>query len=240
MTNKLFLQEPYTREAEAQVIARTPEGGVVLDSTIFYPTGGGQPGDSGTLNWGSGSTLDIATTIKGEGNQIVLLPAAPAALPTVGSVIRQQLNWERRHRHMRIHTALHILSVVIPLPVTGGSIGTDKGRLDFDMPEPLENREELEEGINALIDRDLPIGETWITDAELDANPGLVKTLRVQPPRGSGKVRLIAIGEGREMIDLQPCGGTHVARTGEIGRIHFGKVEKKGATNRRVNIVLDV
>lgn len=240
MTQKLFLQDPYMRESEATVMAHTPEGGVILDRSIFYPTGGGQPGDSGTLTWAPSGSLEVATAIKGQGEQIVLLPATPAALPPVGTMVLQQLDWERRHRHMRIHTALHILSVVIPLPVTGGSIGSEKGRLDFDMPYPLENREALEEGINALIDRDLPISETWITDAELDANPGLVKTLRVQPPRGSGRVRLIAIGEGREMIDLQPCGGTHVARTGEIGLIHFGKVEKKGATNRRVNILLDV
>lgn len=240
MSEKLYLIDPYMREVEAKVVAHTPEGGVVLDRSLFYPTGGGQPGDSGKVTWAQSAALEVATTIKGQGVQIVLLPAAPAPLPPVGTVVLQQLDWERRHRHMRIHTALHILSVVIPLPVTGGSIGSEKGRLDFDMPDPLENRAALEDGINALIDRDLPISETWITDAELDANPGLVKTLRVQPPRGSGRVRLIAIGQGREMIDLQPCGGTHVARTGEIGQIHFGKVEKKGANNRRVNILLDV
>jgi Ser-tRNA(Ala) deacylase AlaX len=240
MTHMQFRDDVYLRDAEARVASHTAEGGVVLDRTIFYPTGGGQPGDSGQLYWAGGAALEIATTLKGQGEDIVLVPAAPTALPPVGTPVVQSLNWERRHRHMRIHSALHILSVVIPLPVTGGAIGSEKGRLDFNMPEPLENREALEEGINALIDRDLPLHETWITDAELDANPGLVKTLRVQPPRGSGRIRLVAIGEGREMIDLQPCGGTHVARTSEIGRVHFGKVEKKGSTNRRVNLLLDV
>lgn len=240
MSEKLFQQDPYMRTAKGKVIGHTPEGGIILDRSVFYPTGGGQPGDSGILTWENGGRIEIATAIKGQGAEIVLLPAAPQNNPSIGQVITQEINWERRHRHMRIHTALHILSVVIPLPVTGGSIGSEKGRLDFDMPEPLQDREALEEGINALIDRDLPIAETWISDAELEANPGLVKTLRVQPPRGTGRVRLIAIGEGRDMIDLQPCGGTHVGRTGEIGRIHFGKVEKKGANNRRVNILLDV
>lgn len=239
MTEMLFRADPYLRDAEGEVIGHTEEGGIILDKSVFYPTGGGQPGDSGELRWGQDDRLEIATTIKGEGTQIILIPAEPTPMPLVGTRVKQSLDWERRYRHMRIHTALHVLSVVIPLPVTGGSIGADKGRLDFNMPEPLENREELEAGINDLIARDLPIRETWITDAELDANPGLVKTLRVQPPRGSGRIRLVAIGEGREMIDLQPCGGTHVARTGEIGRVHFGKVEKKGKTNRRVNLLLE-
>lgn len=240
MSEKLFLLDPYMRSSRGTVVGHTQEGGIILDKSIFYPTGGGQPGDSGTLTWETGGRIEIATAIKGQGEDIILLPAAPQTLPAIGDVVTQEIDWERRHRHMRIHTALHILSVVIPLPVTGGAIGAEKGRLDFDMPDPLQDREALEEGINALIDRDLPISDTWITDAELDANPGLVKTLRVQPPRGTGRVRLVAIGDGNEMIDLQPCGGTHVARTGEIGRIHFGKVEKKGANNRRVNILLDV
>jgi misacylated tRNA(Ala) deacylase len=156
-------------------------------------------------------------------------------LPPVGTVVHQVLDWDRRHRLMRVHTALHLLSVVIPLPVTGGQIGADRGRLDFDMPEPPEDIEALNEALNVFIDADLPVTESWITDAELMANPGLVKTMSVAPPVGQGRVRLVKIGE----IDLQPCGGTHVARTGEIGRVAIGKIEKKGRQNRRVSLTLD-
>ncbi len=238
MTDLLFRNEPYLREAEATVTAHTPEGGVVLDGSIFYATGGGQPGDSGSLSWGDQS-LSIATAIKGEGDQIVLLPAEPAPLPPVGTLVRQVLDWERRHRHMRVHTALHLLSVVIPLPVTGGSVGVDKGRLDFDMPETLTEKDALAAKLNAFIAQDLPVTEGWITDAELAANPSLVKTMSVQPPKGQGRVRLIGIGAGETQIDLQPCGGTHVARTGEIGLVRIGKVQNKGAQNRRVYLHLE-
>lgn len=238
MTDLLFRNEPYLREAEATVTAHTPEGGVVLDGSIFYATGGGQPGDSGRLSWGDQS-LSIATAIKGEGDQIVLLPAEPAPLPPVGTLVRQVLDWERRHRHMRVHTALHLLSVVIPLPVTGGSVGVDKGRLDFDMPETLTEKDALAAKLNAFIAQDLPVTEGWITDAELAANPSLVKTMSVQPPKGQGRVRLIGIGAGETQIDLQPCGGTHVARTGEIGLVRIGKVQNKGAQNRRVYLHLE-
>ncbi len=148
------------------------------------------------------------------------------------------LDWDRRHRHMRVHTALHLLSVVIPLPVTGGQIGADRGRLDFDMPEPPDDVQALDEALNALIERDLAVTEDWITDAELAAQPGLVKTMSVAPPTGQGRVRLVRIGQGAEQIDLQPCGGTHVARTGEIGRVAIGKIEKKGRQNRRVSLSL--
>jgi misacylated tRNA(Ala) deacylase len=237
MTEMLFRQDPYARESIGTVVAQTPEGGIVLDATIFYPTGGGQPGDSGTLFWRD-RALPIATTVKGEAGAIVLLPAEPAALPPVGTALRQSLDWERRYRHMRVHTALHLLSVVIPLPVSGGAIGAEKGRLDFDMPEALEDKSAVEASLQALIDRDLPVSEDWITEAELAANPGLVKTMSVQPPRGQGRVRLIRIGRGAAEVDLQPCGGTHVAATGQIGPIRIGKVEKKGARNRRVTLHL--
>ncbi|UYV35795.1 alanyl-tRNA editing protein [Rhodobacteraceae bacterium D3-12] len=238
MSAPLFRENAYQRDAEARVKLLTPEGGIVLDQTVFYPTGGGQPGDSGTLSW-QGHQIDIATTVKGEGDDIVLVPAAPVALPPEGTLVDQNLNWDRRHHHMRVHTALHLLSVVLPLPVTGGQIGADKGRLDFAMPDPPEDRDAVEAELNALIDRDLPVIEHWITEQELDANPGLVKTLSVKPPRGAGRVRLVAIGEGDEVIDLQPCGGTHVARTAEIGRLRLGKIENKGKQNRRVYIHLD-
>ena len=236
-TEPLFLEDPYRKSATARVIGVTEEGGIVLDRTIFYPRGGGQPGDSGTLDW-AGGRIPVATAVKGQGESIVLVPAEPASLPPVGAELGQRLDWERRHGHMRIHTALHLLSVVIPLPVTGGAVGADKGRLDFDMPEAPEDKALLEGRLNALVSRDLPVGETWITDEELDANPGLVKTMSVQPPRGTGRVRLIRIGEGEGQVDLQPCGGTHVARTGEIGKLVIGKIEKKGRQNRRITIEL--
>lgn len=237
-THMLFRDDPYLGEAEGTVLAHTQEGGLVLDQTVFYPTGGGQPGDSGRLQW-EGARLPIATTVKGEGGQIVLVPAELTLLPEVGTRLTQHLDWRRRHRHMRVHTALHLLSVVIPLPVTGGQVGTDKGRLDFDMPDPIADVQGLEAVLNALIDRDLPVTEDWITEAELAANPALVKTMSVAPPRGAGRVRLIRIGEGDDLVDLQPCGGTHVARTGEIGAVTISKIEKKGRQNRRVSILLD-
>jgi len=236
-TEPLYLTDPYRKSATATVTAQTGEGGIVLDRTIFYPRGGGQPGDSGALDW-DGGRIPIATAVKGEGGAIVLIPAEPMTLPPVGAEVGQRLDWDRRHGHMRIHTALHLLSVVIPLPVTGGAVGADKGRLDFDMPEALDDKVLLEGRLNALVTRDLAVSEDWITEAELDANPSLVKTMSVQPPRGAGRIRLIRIGEGAGQVDLQPCGGTHVLRTGEIGKLAIGRIEKKGKQNRRVTIEL--
>ncbi|NKX46136.1 alanyl-tRNA editing protein [Roseicyclus persicicus] len=236
-TEPLFLTDPYRTSAKARVLAHTAEGGLVLDRTIFYARGGGQPGDSGTLDW-DGGRIPVATAVKGEAGAIVLVPAEPAILPPVGAEVGQRLDWDRRFGHMRVHTALHLLSVVIPLPVTGGAIGADKGRLDFDMPDSPEDKAVLEGRLNALVTRDLPVTEDWITEAELDANPGLVKTMSVQPPRGAGRIRLIRIGEGAGQIDLQPCGGTHVKRTGEIGKLVIGKIEKKGRQNRRITVEL--
>lgn len=234
----LYREDAYLRDAPAVVTAITEEGGIVVDAPLFYPKGGGQPGDSGWLDR-AGATIAIATTVKAEdGQSSVLVPAEPVPLPAVGEPVGQRLDWERRHRHMRVHTALHLLSVVIPLPVTGGQIGAGGGRLDFMMPEPPEDREALERALNALVDRDLAVGEEWIGEAELEARPELVKTLSVKPPRGAGEIRLVRIGEGDGQVDLQPCGGTHVARTGEIGALRLGKIENKGRQNRRVNISL--
>lgn len=233
----LFRETPYLRRAPARVVAHTPEGGLLVDAPLFYPTGGGQPGDSGHLAW-EGGEIAIATAVKGERGAVILVPAEPASLPRPGTGVVQTLDWSRRFSHMRVHTALHLLSVVIPLPVTGGQIGEGRGRLDFDMPHPPENVEELQERLNALIARDLEVTEDWITDAELEASPGLVKTMSVAPPTGQGRVRLIRIGTQDDQIDLQPCGGTHVARTSEIGRVTIGKIEKKGRQNRRVGISL--
>ncbi|MDX1781315.1 MAG: alanyl-tRNA editing protein [Thalassovita sp.] len=238
MTRPLFREDAYLRSAKGVVTAHTPEGGIVLDQTIFYAKGGGQPGDSGRISWPGGS-LEIATTVKGDGDDIVLVPAEPGAMPALGTEVKQDLDWDRRHRHMRVHTALHLLSVVLPFPVSGGSISAEKGRLDFDMPEAPEDRDGIAAALNALVDRDLPVTEDWITDDELRANPGLVKTMSVMPPMGQGKVRLVRIGQGDDQIDLQPCGGTHVARTGEIGALVLGKIEKKGRQNRRVSVLLN-
>lgn len=238
MTEPLFLADSYRKTAKGTVAGLTEEGGIILDATLFYARGGGQPGDSGVLRW-QGGRIPIATAVRGENGAIVLVPAEPAALPPVGSEVEQKIDWERRFGHMRVHTALHLLSVVIPLPVTGGAVAADKGRLDFDMPDAPEDRAVLQGRLNALIDRDLPVRADWITEAELDANPGLVKTMSVQPPRGAGRIRLIRIGEGSAQIDLQPCGGTHVARTSEIGKVSLSKIENKGRQNRRVTVVLD-
>ncbi|SCM67742.1 alanyl-tRNA editing protein [Donghicola eburneus] len=238
MTDPLFRDDSYLRSADGNVTRLTDEGGIVLDQTVFYPTGGGQPGDSGTLVW-DGGRIEIATTIKGEGDEIILVPGEPAPLPSVGSVVRQELDWERRHHHMRVHTALHLLSVVVPLPVTGGSISEEKGRLDFDMEEAPEDKQAIQDALNALVDRDLMVTTQWISDEDLDANPGLIKTMSVKPPRGTGRVRLVRIGDTTEQVDLQPCGGTHVRSTSEIGSVRIGKVEKKGRQNRRINLHID-
>ncbi|MDJ0992585.1 MAG: alanyl-tRNA editing protein [Dinoroseobacter sp.] len=238
MTERLFQSDPYAKECDARVVDITPEGGIVTDRTVFYATGGGQPGDAGTLYW-TGGKVDLATAVKVQDGKIAHVPAAISALPPIGAEVELTLDWDRRHRHMRVHTALHLLSVVIPLPVTGGAISAQKGRLDFDMPEAPEDRDALEAELTRLIEADFPVTEQWITEAELEANPGLVKTMSVKPPVGAGRVRLIRIGSEDEQVDLQPCGGTHVARTAEIGRVALGKIEKKGRQNRRVNLLLD-
>jgi len=237
MTEPLY-RDAYAREAPFRVVSHTPEGGVVPAASLFYPTGGGQPGDTGRLVW-PGGALDVATTVKGEGGAIVLVPEAADPLPPVGTKGTQTIDWDRRHLHMRVHTALHLLSVVIPLPVTGGAISAGKGRLDFDMAEPPGDRAALERTLQDLVDLDLRVTEDWIDEDALDADPGLVKTMSVAPPRCQGRIRLVRIGSGAGQVDLQPCGGTHVARTAEIGRIRIGKIEKKGARNRRINVLLE-
>jgi len=233
MTDALFRDDAYLKSCDATVLAVTERGGVVLDRTIFYPTGGGQPGDSGTLRCADGSSIRIATTVKGETpDEIVHVPAEGEALPQVGSAVTLEIDWDRRHAHMRMHTCLHLLSAVLTYPVTGGQVGAEKSRLDFDIPEAVLDKDEITAKLNELVARDAPVGMRWITDAELAAQPDLVKTMSVQPPTGAGHVRLIEV----EGMDLQPCGGTHVARTGEIGAVEVRKIEKKGRQNRRVSI----
>ncbi|MFN4204248.1 MAG: alanyl-tRNA editing protein [Tabrizicola sp.] len=235
-TELLFRIDSYQTTADCRIVGHTPEGGLIVDRSVFYATGGGQPGDSGVLDWG-GTRMPIATALKVD-DGIALIPAEPAPMPPIGAPARQQIDWGRRHRHMRMHTALHLLSVVIPLPVTGGQIAADKGRLDFDMPDPPGDVAALEEELNSLIARNLTVSEQWITDEELLASPGLVKTMSVRPPMAQGRVRLVRISDGETLIDLQPCGGTHVRRTGEIGRVEIGKIENKGRQNRRVSVHL--
>ena len=235
MTVLLFRDDAYLREADAVVTALTPEDGIVLDRTIFYAQSGGQPGDHGTLTLADGRTTAIAnTTYAADRATIVHLPVPGAPLPLIGETVGMNLDWERRYPRMRVHTALHLLSVVLPYPVTGGSIGDGEGRLDFDIAEAGLDKGALTDALVTLVERDAAVTERWISDAELDAEPGLVKTMSVKPPRGSGRVRLVAI----EGIDLQPCGGTHVRRTGEIGNVAVTDVEKKGKQNRRVRIRL--
>jgi misacylated tRNA(Ala) deacylase len=232
-TALLFRDDPYIRECDATVIGITPDGGIVLDRTVFYAQGGGQPGDVGRLASGNGE-VPIANTVYGADRaSIVHVPASGSALQT-GDNVTAHIDWERRYARMRVHTALHLLSVVLPYPVTGGAIGDGDGRLDFDIPEAGLDKSELTEKLNELIAHDAQVLERWISDEELDANPNLVKTMSVKPPRGAGRVRLIEI----EGIDLQPCGGTHVRRTGEIGRVAVTDIEKKGKQNRRVRIAL--
>jgi misacylated tRNA(Ala) deacylase len=234
MTQRLFLDDPTLASTAANVIASGP-GGIVLDRTVFYARGGGQPGDSGVLRWDGGET-PVTEAVKGEGEAILHLPASDAALPPVGTVVEASIDWRRRHAHMRMHTAMHLLcSLIKGAAVTGGSVGADKSRLDFDLPNPPP-KEEIEAGLNALIAADHPVRIEWVDESVLDTDPGLVRTLSVQPPRGTGRLRLMRIGDGSDLVDLQPCGGTHVSRTGEIGPIRVMKIENKGKQNRRITI----
>lgn len=236
MTHPLFRGDAYLREVAAQVVAATPEG-IVLDRTNFYPRAGGQPGDSGTLRWPGGEAV-IAEALKGEGEAILHKPMDGAPLPPPGAAVTLALDWPRRHRHMRMHSAMHLLCSLIPgAGVTGGQVGAEKSRLDFDLAEP-PTKEWLAERLNALVAADHPITDEWISEAELEANPGLVRTLSVQPPRGAGRIRLVRIGAGETPVDLQPCGGTHVRTTGEIGRVEVLKLENKGRQNRRISLAL--
>ena len=231
MTEFAFRADSYLRSLDATVSEVTPEGGIVLDRTVFYAASGGQPGDTGRLT-GEAGDATIAATIHPEGDKsrILHVPAEGAVPFEPGMSVAAAIDWDRRYRLMRMHTALHLLSVVFPFPVTGGSIGEDKGRLDFDMPEVPANLDELEAKLNEMVAGSHPVTDEWITDDEMAANASLIKTMKVKPPMGQGRVRLIRIGE----VDLQPCGGTHVRNTSEIGPLRLGKIEKKGAMNRRV------
>jgi len=238
MSELLFRDDAYLKSATAALVELTDNGGLIFDQTVFYPIGGGQPSDVGELISGD-LNLKVREVRKGDQGKVVFFVEGSTEGIQIGQKFQQKIDWPTRYGYMKIHTALHLLSVVIPLGVTGGSIGSQKGRLDFEMPEPLENKEILENELNELIARGLKITESWITDAELEENPSLVKTMRVKPPMGQGKVRLVRIGTETDEIDLQPCGGTHVKSTLEIGKIRLGKVENKGKSNRRVHLHLD-
>lgn len=230
----IFREDAYATRCSATVTA-VDDRGIRLDRTVFYPTGGGQPGDTGVLCF-PGGEVRIVDTVKGDGgpDDVIHVPEPGAALPAPGDAVEGEIDWERRHRHMRMHTAMHLLCAVVPGSVTGGQIGADKSRLDFNVPAESLDKDAIAEKLNALIAADTPVSMQWITDEEMAAKPDLVRTMSVKPPTGSGRVRLLNV----EGVDLQPCGGTHVRRTGEIGRVEVVKIENKGKQNRRVVIAL--
>lgn len=230
----LFRDDAYLRDTSAVVTAVTPDGGIILDRTVFYANGGGQPGDRGTLTRADGGELAIATAVYGpDKTEVIHVPATPGqTLPESGETVQLALDWDVRHRRMRMHTLLHLLSVALPYPVTGGSIGEDEGRLDFNIPDGGLDKDALTAQLAEMIATGAAVTERWITDEELLANPGLVKTMSVKPPIGSGRVRLVEIAG----LDLQPCGGTHVRSLDEIGAAQVTKIEKKGQQNRRVRV----
>jgi len=228
----VFREDAYARTCEATV-TETDERGIRLDRTVFYPTGGGQPGDCGLLRLADGRAIAIVDTLKGATpDEIIHVPAPGTPSVAPGTIVSAEIDWPRRHRLMRMHTCLHLLSAVIPGDVTGGQVGDGKGRLDFNLPEAKLDKAWIESELNRLIAEDHQVRARWITDEELAARPELVRTMAVKPPMGQGRVRLLEV----EGVDLQPCGGTHVARTGEIGPVEVVKLESKGKQNRRVNL----
>ncbi len=233
-TELVFRDDPYARSCSARIVSVEP-GAIRLSRTVFYPAGGGQPGDRGTIRLISGQRFEIADTIKGASeDDVIHVPVEGAQLPPAGVDALAEIDWARRHRHMRIHTCLHLLTAVVAAPVTGGQIGEDKGRLDFDLQdvELTLDKSEIEAKLNALITSGAKASARWISDEELAARPELVRTMLVKPPSGQGRVRLMEI----DGIDLQPCGGTHIGNVGEIGPVKVLKIESKGKRNRRVII----
>jgi len=232
VTEALFRDDAYLRDCTATVTAVT-DSGIELDRTVFYPLGGGQPGDTGYIEW-NGQRVRVIDTRYGDSGDILHIVEAGSALPAVGTGVVATIDWDRRYRHMRMHTAMHLLGAVLPYGVTGGNISAEKSRLDFDMEDTVD-KEAVQAALEKLVAENHPVGCRWITDEELDQQPELVRTMSVQPPRGKGRIRLLEV----EGVDLQPCGGTHLASTGEVGKVRIGKVEKKGRQNRRVNIHLE-
>jgi len=234
MTEEVFRDDAYAKSCTATVTG-VDESGIRLDRTVFYPTGGGQPGDVGALVRGDGTRIAIADTRKGATpGEVVHVPASGQPAPAIGEPVTAEIDWSRRHRHMRMHTAMHVLCAVVPYGVTGGQVGELRSRLDFDIGDGSLDKAAIEAKLNELIARDAPARPRWIADEDLAAQPELVRTMSVKPPSGAGRVRLLDI----EGVDLQPCGGTHVRSTGEIGRVAVEKIENKGKRNRRVVIAL--
>jgi misacylated tRNA(Ala) deacylase len=235
-TECLFRDDSYLKECEARVVAITKQGGIVLDRTVFYANSGGQPGDSGALSAPDGTRIAIDTAVytdaaKGE---IAHVPVAGSPALKPGAAVTAAIDWDERYARMRMHTALHLLSAVLPYAVTGGSVGERESRLDFDIPEAGLDKDAITARVNEMISSNAAVTSRWISDDEFAANPGLVKTISVKPPMGTGRVRLIEIAG----LDLQPCGGTHVRALGEIGVVWVSGIEKKGKQNRRVRLAL--
>ena len=232
----LFREDSYLEAIEATVLAINERGGILTDQTVFYATSGGQPGDTGVFVRSDGSTIAIAATVTGESKEeIIHVPAPDQPIPAIGERLTLRLDWDRRYKLMRMHTACHLLSVVCPFPITGAAVSEDDSRVDFDLPDAGVTKESITPLMMELVNANHPIFTRWITDDELAANPGLIKSKNVRPPTGTGRIRLVCIGENAS-VDSQPCGGTHVATTGEVGTIHIGKIEKKGKENRRFRI----
>lgn len=231
----LFRDDAYLKDCEAIVTAINDKGGILLDRTVFYATAGGQPGDKGTLAW-DGGNVTIATTVYDETKDVVHVPAEGQTLPSVGAEVTLTLDWSNRYRNMRVHTLMHLLCASVPFPVTGGAIGEDGGRIDFDIPEgQIPDKADLTATLNRLVTEDHPVSFRWITDEEMAANQHLIRTMSVKPPTGTGRVRLVMIGEDGK-VDLQPCGGTHLSSTGAIGPVVVAKIENKGKINRRIRV----
>ena len=236
MTELLFRDDAYARSCPARIVA-ADERGIRLDCTVFYPTGGGQPGDTGCLRLASGDTIAIVDTVKGDApDDVIHVPAPGTSSPPPGTEVTAEIDWERRYRLMRMHSCLHLLCAVVPGAVTGGQVSVGRGRLDFDVPGSSLDRDAIAAQLNALIAAGHDVSPRWITDEELEARPELVRTMSVKPPVGAGRVRLMEVAGLDATIDLQPCGGTHIRNTAEIGPVMIGKIENKGRQNRRINI----
>ena len=235
-TLALFRDDAYLSTAEGKVVAINDRGGIILDRTNFYATSGGQPGDTGFFERADGSRIQIAATVTGETkDEIIHVPAAGEAMPEIGEDLVLHVDWDRRYRLMRMHTACHLLTVVCPFPITGAAVGENESRVDFDLPDASVTKDEVSAALMALVEADHTVFVQQITEDELAANPELVKSKNVRPPAGTGKIRLVCIGDDG-VVDSQPCGGTHVSTTNEVGEIHIGKIEKKGRENRRFRI----
>lgn len=231
----LFRDDAYLKDCTATVTAINDKGGILLDRTVFYATAGGQPGDRGKIVWDGGETV-IATTVYDESKDVVHVPGSGQGLPPVGAQVTAILDWDNRFRTMRAHTLMHLLCATVPFPVTGGAIGEDGGRIDFDIPDgQIPDKAALTATLNRLVTEDHPVSFRWITDAEMEANQHLIRTMSVKPPMGTGRVRLVLIGKDGQ-VDLQPCGGTHLNSTGHIGAVAVVKIENKGKINRRIRV----